>query len=94
LPAVAAERVAVERQSPPTIVRSNTAIAFFTCSIVICPEEMPKALLKACAYSLSVVTTLMIGSWSFRPISTGFTNGCCDWSSRSGERPSQNCLEK
>jgi hypothetical protein len=29
-----------------------------------------------------------------KPISIGFTNGCCDWSSRSAERPSQNCRAK
>ena len=37
-------------------------------------------------------TIVRIGSWSCSPISTGFTNGCCDWSSRSAERPSQNWL--
>ena len=81
-------------ESPATMVRSKLAIAILTCSIVIAAGSMPNALLNICAYAGSLRTIFRIGSWLGRPISTGLTNGCCDWSSRSAERPSQNWLAK
>ena len=65
-------------------------MARVTSRMVISSPVLPKTSLNALAYSGSLRTILRIGSWSLRPCSTGLMNGCSAWSSRSGERPSQN----
>ena len=69
-------------------------MAFCTSVIVTAAGSLPKASRNIVTYSGSVRTMARIGSWLGSAISTGFRKGCCDWSSRSTARPSQNMLLK
>jgi hypothetical protein len=75
-------------------VRSKEAMAFCTSVMMTAAGSLPKASRNIFTYSGSVRTISMIGAWLGSAISTGLRKGCCDWSSRSGERPSQNWLVK
>ena len=74
--------------------RSKAAIACVTSFMVTWAPFLPKTCLKAFTYVGVGPHDLQDRLVVLQPHLTGLTKGCCDWSSRLGERPSQNMVSK